>query len=188
MENKPIFRVAGWCGYIAAGATIVGFITFVIFLILGDPFGIMNDIASVIIALTSIPILLVLHQLHRVNYAGASWIGLLLGIAALIVAAVTQTMLVLNVIEYKQTVPATIGFGVFGISLMIYGYLSRIGESFPRKISTWGIFAGLGYFLVVIGILLGQQNHPLSYVGGLMSVIAFPTWAIMLGNHFLRTG
>lgn len=187
MGNKPIVGVAGWCGYIAAGATIFGFVTFVAFFIVGDPFGIMNDIASVVIALTSIPILIALHQLHQMNYSASSWFALVIGIAALLVAAIAQSMLALKIIKYEQTLPATIGFGIFGISLMIHGYLSRIGETLPRKISMWGIFAGLGYFLVIVGFMLGQQNHPLTYVGGLMSVIAFPTWAIMLGNHFLKS-
>lgn len=162
METKPLFRFAGWCGYIAAGATIFGFVTFVAFFVVGNPFGVMNDIASVVIALTSIPILIALQELHRMNYSVLSWSALVIGVPALLTAAVTQSMLVLEIIKYEQTLPATIGFGVFGISLMIYGYLSLIGEMLPRKISMGGIFAGLGYFLVIVGFLLGQQNHPLT--------------------------
>jgi hypothetical protein len=180
-------RLLSWCAYIAAGATIFGFITFVVFFIVGDPFGIMNDVASVVIALTSIPILIMLHTLHRTGSIVLSWTALLVGIASLIVAAITQTMLVLKIIKYEQTIPATIGFGIFGVSLMLYGYLSYTQGTFTRNIAVWGILAGLGYFLVIVGFLLGQQNHPLTYIGGLMSVIAFPVWTIMLGKHWLNS-
>lgn len=183
MENKKLNRLSVWCCYIAAGATIVGFITLITFFIVGDPFGIINDIASVVIALTGIPILMLLHTLHRTNYLTWSWAALLAGTAALLVAAGTQTLLVLRIIQYEQTVPATIGFGVFGISLMIYGVLSYSQNMFPRRVAAWGFFAGLGYFLVTAGFLLGQQDHPLSYIGGVMSVIAFPGWTILLGNQ-----
>ncbi len=187
MDNKTLIQFAGRCAYIAAGATIFGFLTFVIFFIVGDPFGIMNDIASVVIALTSIPILITLHLLHKTRNRLLSWTALLVGIAALLVAAFTQSMLVLKIIKYEQTVPATIGFGVFGISLMLFAYMSYIQGTFTRKVAVWGIFAGLGYFLVIVGFLLGQQNHPLTYIGGLMSVIAFPVWAIMLGKYWLKS-
>ncbi len=187
MENKTLNQFTGWCAYIAAGATIFGFVTFVIFFIVGDPFGVMNDIASVVIGLTSIPILIALHNLHKTKYAPLSWATLSIGIVSLIVAVATQTMLVMKIIKYEQTVPATIGFGIFGVSLMLFGYMSYTQSTFTRKVAVWGIFAGLGYFLVVVGFLLGQQNHPLSYVGGLISVIAFPTWAIMLGRHWLKS-
>jgi hypothetical protein len=188
MENYSLLRLAGWCAYVAAGATIFGIITLITFFIVGEPFGTMNDIASVVIALTSIPILVALNHLHRSASPILSWSAVVIGILSVLVAATTQSMLVLKIIEYEQSYyPATIAFGVFGVSLMVYGILSYTHGVFSRSMSVWGFFAGLGYFLVIIGFLLGQQNHPLTYVGGLMSVIAFPTWAIMLGSIFLKS-
>lgn len=188
MENNSLFNLAGWCGYIAAGATILGFITIIIFFMVGDPFGIMNDISSVVIALAGIPILLAMHQLHRSARPALSLIAFVIGIVAVLVVAATQTMLVLKIIKYEQSAaPATIGFGVFGASLILFGYLSYIANTFSRRMSVWGIFAGLGYILVTAGFLLGLQEHPLSYIGGVMTVIAFPTWAVMLGKQFVKS-
>lgn len=146
MESNSQFRLAGWCGYISAGATIFGFVTFVIFFVVGDPFGIINDIASVIIALSSIPILLALYEHFRGDNFAWSMTALVIGVVSLLVAAVTQTMLVLKIIKYEQTVPATIGFGMFGISLMIFGFLSyrsnlfHVESQLGKSLLGWDIF------------------------------------------------
>lgn len=185
-QPRSLRQIAGWCAYVSAGALVIGMVTLVTFFIVGDPFGIMNDIASVVIALSSIPVLLALHQLHRPVNPLLSWMALVLGVFSLLVAALTQSMLVLKIIPYEQTAPATIGFGLFGVALMVYGMVAYTSQIFPRKLSVWGTLAGLGYALVTVGFLLGQQDHLFSYIGGLMTVIAFPTWAIMLGRTFLK--
>jgi hypothetical protein len=77
-------------------------------------------------------------------------------------------------------------FGVFGISLMMYGYLALADKMLPRRLAWLGIVAGIGYILVITGFILGGDNHPLTYVGGLAAIIGYPTWAIWLGRVFLK--
>ena len=102
------------------------------------------------------------------------------------VAALLQTLLVINVITFAQTavtVPAA--FGVFGASLMVYGYLSLAKGLLPGRLAGLSIIAGAGYVLVITGYILGGQEHPLAAIGGLITVVCYSAWAVWLGRLLL---
>lgn len=188
MSNNNLFRLAGWSAYLSAIATILGFVTIIAFFMVGAPFGKINDVISVIGSLVIIPILLALHHLHRSHVPAASLGALLIGMIAMLVAATLQTLLVFKAITYEQTaVTVPSAYGVVGLSLITYNYLAYANETLPRKLAGWGIVAGFGYVLVIMGFILGGQNHPLTYIGGLASVIAYSVWAIWLGRVFLKS-
>lgn len=184
--NNNLFRFAGWSAYLSAGATIFGAVTLVIFFSVGDPFGIMNDISSVIIGLTGIIILFALYQLHRSVAPVMSLVALVIGALAMLTASILQTLLVAIRMGFGEI--TTYAFGVFGASLVVYGYLVVANKTLPRGLGWWGIVAGLGYVLVTTGFIVGGPNHPLTYIGGLASVVAYPTWAIWLGRILLKSG
>ena len=185
MDKSSLFRLVGWSAYVSAAATIIGAVTLVIFFSVGDPFGIMNDISSVIIGLTGIIILFALYQLHRSVAPVMSLIAFIVGALAMLTAAVVQSLLVINGTNFGMIV--TVSFGLYGLSLIAYGYLTVVNETLPRRLGWWGIVAGIGYVLVITGFILGGENHPLTYIGGLASIIAYPTWAIWLGRVLLNT-
>ncbi|MCI0610160.1 MAG: DUF4386 domain-containing protein, partial [Anaerolineae bacterium] len=110
--------------------------------------------------------------------------AVIIGVIAALSAVVFQTILITTRKTSGDTV--TMSFGVFGISLVIYGYLALADKMLPRRLAWLGMVAGIGYVLVTTGFILGGPNHPLTYVGGLASIIGYPAWAIWLGRVFLR--
>ena len=182
--NTKLFRFAGWSGYLSALATIIGAVTLVIFFSVGDPFGKINDVSSVVIGLTAIVILFALYQLHRSAAPTISLVTFIVGALAMLTAAVVQMLLVINGTNFGMIV--TIAFGVFGASLIVFGFLAVVNETLPRVLAWMGIAAGIGYVLVITGFILSGENHPLTYIGGAISVIAYPTWSIWLGRVFLK--
>jgi hypothetical protein len=188
LDNQSrIFKIAGWCAYLAAVSTIIGFFSIVIFFIVGDPFGKINDMASVVIALTSIPVLYVLYKLTQVQSPLLTLVVLILGMVAMIVASIIQSLLVLGFIPYEATAfVAPFAFGLLGLCVTVYSYFTFQHKIFSNKLSIWGLIAGIAYILVCVGFILGGQNHPFSYVGGLVAVIAFPIWAILVGRDLLK--
>jgi hypothetical protein len=186
MNKSFPFRLAGWSAYLTATATIVGFVTLITFFIVGEPYGTINDISSVVIALSALPILFSLYQLHRSAAPIVSLTAFILGVIAALSAAVFQTILITTRKTYGDA--ASMSFGVFGISLVLYGYLALADQMLPRRLAWLGILAGIGYILVTTGFILGGPNHPLTYVGGLASIIGYPAWAIWLGRVFLKPG
>lgn len=184
--NTNLFRLAGWSAILSAIATIVGAVTLVIFFSLGDPYGKINDVSSIVIAVMGIIVLFALHKLHQTVSYPLSITALTIGVLALLIAGAVQTIFVLGFIRLEQTSTAPYSFSVFGISIAIHGYLAWIARSFPRGLAVWGMIAGLGYALVGLGFILGGPNHPLTYIGGALSVIAYPIWGFWLGRIWLQ--
>ncbi len=166
MSTNP-YRLAGWSAILSAIATIVGAVTLVIFFSVGDPFGKINDVSSIVIAITGIIVLHAMQKIHRSTSYSMSAVASTLGIVALLVAGIVQIVFVVGGIQYKQTeFVSPLGFGLFGIALIVFGYLGWIEASRPRALSATGMTAGLGYVLVTAGFLLGGPNHMLTYIGG----------------------
>src|SRR5688572_14777149 len=126
MSDTALFRFAGWSAYISAIATVVGAVTLVIFFSLGEPFGTINDVSSIIIAVTGIPILLALHKLHSAVSHGWSLAALVIGVVALLFAGTAQALLVLGFYQFEAAPDSTFGFGAFGVALAVQGYLARL--------------------------------------------------------------
>jgi hypothetical protein len=186
MSNAELSRYAGWSAIVSAIATVLGLVTLLIFFAQGEPWGTLNDITSVILAFSLLPVLLKLHRLHRRNAPTISLVASVIGVIAVLVAAVFQMLLIIKVITYAQTavvVPAA--FGLFGASLMVFGSLGRTNKSLPRRLTLLSIIVGAGYVLVIAGIILGGQEHPLTVIGGLAAVICYPIWAIWIGRLLL---
>ena len=78
--------------------------------------------------------------------------------------------------------------GAVGLWLILANILNLIGQTMPGGLAVFGIIAGLGYILLVFGFLIGEQRHPLFYIGSLVAVLGYSIWAIWLGRLFLMGG
>lgn len=186
MSNAELSRYAGWSAIVSAIATILGLVTLLIFFAQGEPWGTLNDITSVILALSLLPVLLMLYQLHRSDAPSMSLVTFMLGAIGLLAAVVVQSLLIIKVITYAQTaILAPAAFGLFGLSLMVFGFLGRTNPSLPQRLILLSIVAGAGYVLVIAGFILGGQEHPLAAIGGLIAVIGYPIFAIGFGRLLL---
>ena len=104
----------GWSAYVSAAANILGFVTLVAFFTVGEPFGVINDLTSVILALSMVPLALVLHKLHQHAAPRLSFGAFVIGALAMITAAVLQALLVLGLVSFELTLVAVpVAFGVY---------------------------------------------------------------------------
>jgi MFS family permease len=186
MTSAELSRYAGWSAFASAIATILGLVTLIMFFTLGQPWGTINDLTSILLALSILPVLLVLHRLHRRDAPILSLATFVLGLLAMLVAAAFQTLLVFRVFAYEQTALVVPGaFAVFGATLMVYNTLARASGSLSRKLAWLGMIAGAGYVLVIAGLILGGQQSPITAAGGLIAVVCYPIWAIWFGRLLL---
>lgn len=186
MTIPELSPTAGWSALVSAIATILGLVTLIIFFALGQPWGTINDITSVVLALSLLPVLLALHRLHRHNAPAISLAILILSMVALLVVVAFQTLLISGTITFAQTaVVVPVAFGVFGAALVVYGGFAYVDGLLPRRLALLSIAAGIGYIAVIVGFILGGQEHPLAVIGGLMAVICYPIWAIWFGRMIL---
>lgn len=186
MISPEVSPFVGWSALVSAIATILGLVTLIIFFSLGQPWGTINDLTSVVLALSLLPVVLALHRLHRHNAPTISLAILIVSILALLVVVLFQLLLVSGTITFAQTaVIVPLAFGVFGAALAVYSGFALMDGFLPRPLAWLGIAAGVGYVVVIVGFILGGQEHPLAVIGGLMAVILYPIWAIWFGRMIL---
>lgn len=186
MTSTDVLRYAGWSAYLSTAATIIGFVTLIVFFSVGEPFGTINDISSVILALSLLPLAVALYLFQRPGAPVLSLMALIIGICAMLAASILQILLVLRVVKLELTLVAVpAAFGVVGVWLLLNSYLALANRTLPSGLAWVGMVAGVGYILVILGFLLGGQQHPLTAVGGLTAVISYPIWAIWIGALLL---
>jgi hypothetical protein len=78
-----------------------------------------------------------------------------------------------------------LSFGVIGVWLVLNSYLGRSSGTLPKGLTWVGIVAGGAFVLVIVGFLLGGQQHPPAAVGGLTAVICYSVWADWFGRLLL---
>jgi hypothetical protein len=183
--TRQLFRYAGWSAYVSAAGTLATFVSAILFFSLGQPFGTINDIASVFQVIFMLPLALALYQLFRPHEQTLSLLTAAVGIGGILVGGVIQSRLVAGMITYQQTIPFFPSGAAIGGWLMLNGYLTLTSQVFPRGLGWASLLAGVGYVVTVAGFLLGGYQNPLFFVGGLLTVISYPTWAFWLGRVFV---
>jgi hypothetical protein len=182
MHNVPLATFFSWCAYLSAAATLLTFITGVLFFTVGGAFGVMNDISSVFQVLLMVPLTVAVVQLSPAGYWAPATAAAVVGIGGMLVTAVGQTLLVLRRIDFQTSLRFTPGGAAIGIWLIAISLLALAGGYLPQGLIWIGIAAGVGYAATVVGFLIGGQKHPLFYAGGLVMAIGYPIWAIWLGQ------
>jgi hypothetical protein len=182
---RQLLGYAGWCAYVSATATILTFVSAVLFFSLGQPFGTLNDVASVFQLIFMLPLALILYLIFRPHNQWLSFLAATLGMSGMLVVGTVQSLLVAGVITYQQTVPFVPFGSAIGGWLILSGYLSLTSQLFPRTLAWAGLLAGVGYIVTVAGFTLGGYQNPVFYAGGLLMLISYSTWAFWLGRVFV---
>jgi hypothetical protein len=195
MSNTSFFRFAGWCAYVSAAMVVSGLIAFMLFWSLFSQTGIdniwgpINDATSVVLAFANIVLLIALHRLYRHSAPTVSLIALATGMVAMLVAAVMQSLLILKVIVYADTaVSVPLAFAAYGSVLIVYCLFARRAgrEAWPARLVWFGILAGAGYVLTIAGFMTGSMDSPVTYAGGLLTVVFATLWAVGFGRLLWR--
>jgi hypothetical protein len=175
-------RFAGWSAYASALATILSFVTIILFFSGVGLFGTINDISSVFQVLFMLPLALVLYRLSSSNTRMLNIVGVMFGVAGMITVSVGQSLLVVGTITYQQSLSFVPAGAAIGIWLLLVDFQALYSRVFPRRLALTGILAGISYLVTVVGFLVGGQESPVFYAGGLILVISYPIWAIWLGR------
>lgn len=186
MNEATLFRLAGWSAYLNAALYIIILITLILLFTLGGIWGPINDSVSVIWALSFIPLAVFFYQLHRSVNAPFSIAITVIGIAAMLTFAVLQSLLVVGVVRFEQTIATIISLGgLIGLFVLVNGLLARTGQTLPSGLTWFMIAYGISTLLAVVGYWLGGQEHPLAAIGYLAGAIVGPIWTIWFGRLLL---
>jgi hypothetical protein len=173
--------LAGWSALIAAAATVVGAAFLALFFQRGDPWGILNDIASIVLMLATIPVALLIGTIEMERVTTTAVVVTAVGIAGMLAAAGFQAALVARYRTYAQLLPWTLGAGaVVGVWYILAGALALPGGLEP-PLPWLAIASGVGFTTIGLGFAVGDQRHPLSIIGGIALLVASTSFLAWLG-------
>ena len=180
--------LAGWSALIAAAFTVIGAVTLVLFFTRGEPWGRLNDASSVVLMLAMVPVALVVAVFESETVTTVVLPVAALGIAAMLVTAVLQTLLVARRVSFEQTKRWVLLLGaVIGIWYILSGFLA--GHTALEGPMAWlAIVSGVGFIAVGYGFAVGNERHPLSTLGGGVLLVASTAFLVALGTGLVSGG
>lgn len=182
MDTSLLILVANWSAYISAIATILTFITGILFFTIGGTYGKINDISSVFQVLFMVPLALVLYRLLPIGTRMLGLVAALVGIAGMLVAVYGQCLLVFEKIDFDGSMKYFPAGAAIGIWLVVTCAFALSHNLFPTGLAWTGMLAGLSYIVIVLAFLIRGQQNMVFYIGGLVLGVSYPVWAIWLGN------
>lgn len=174
--------VAGVSAFVAAVATVVGAVFLGLFFSKGQPWGTLNDLASIVLMIGTIPVALFVADVTGSTVSALVAGGVaLVGIGGMAAASVAQGLLVLRVRTYEALLPWTLGAGaVVGVWYVLVG-VTGLATGFPTPLAILAIVAGVGFVAMGYGFWRGNERHPASIAGGLVMLVASTAFLIWIG-------
>ena len=185
-EHAGLVAVAGPSAVIAAVATVVGAVFLALFFSKGQPWGTLNDLASIVMMLATIPVLVFFASFTAPYLApGLALVAAGIGLVGMLGASAAQGLLVARVRTYAQLLPWTLGFGaVVGVWYVLVGITGRL-SGVPEVMAILAIAAGAGYIALGYGFWRGNERHPLSIGGGIVLLVASTVFLGWLGTALI---
>ena len=180
--------LAGPSALVAAVATVLGAAFLILFFAKGGLWGLLNDVASIVLMLATIPVAIGIAEgtSWRVEAAGPI---ALVGIAGMAGASISQGLLVARRLTYRQLLPWTLGFGaVVGVWYLLVGVAGVRAPSFdagPINLDALAIASGISFIALGYGFLRGNERHPLSIIGGLVLLVTSTWFLVWVGQLFI---
>jgi len=187
MGASPFLSVVVWAAYLSAAMTIVTLIAGTLSFTRMRPFGVLSDIASVLLMLLMVPLAIATPRLLPATMQVPGVVAAVIGIAAMVVVAVGQSLLIARQIEMEKAVKFLHAAIAVGIWLLVTNVLLLIAGSAPVGLWLAGLVAGIGYIVTMGGVLENGKMNLLYSLGGLMMCAGYAVWAIWLGR-LLTTG
>jgi hypothetical protein len=187
MDFNLLLSIASWSAYLSAFATILTFITGILFFTVNGPFGKINDISSIFQLLFMIPLAITLYQPLPANMRALGLIAALIGIGGMLFAAYGQLLLVFGKIDFEESMKYFPAGAAIGIWLIATYFIANTYDLFTTGLAWIGIIAGVSYIVIVLAFLIKGQQNIVFYISGLVLGISYPLWALWLG-HLIGSG
>jgi hypothetical protein len=159
----------------------------ILFFTVGEPFGAISDVFSIVLMISLIVIALLFYFILRSQSPALSGIATAIGILGMLVFAIAQTLLVVAVLSYEQvSIMTTFAGGAIGVWFIVEAYVTLRGKLLPPWLCWIGIVVGAGYLLSVVGFLSGEFESPLYMLGFVATYFGYPIWAFWLGRAYSR--
>jgi len=173
--------------YASAIATAATLITGILFFVVGGVMGPINDVAAIVQVVLMAAVAILLHRVLVTAAPSVSLAALAVLLLSALVATLTQSALVLRIINFEQSMqfglPAGVGFGVW---LILLAFLFWRTETFGMLLAVLALLSGLSYIAIAVGYWRGGQSHPAFFSGSAIALLAYTGWAYLLAKTFAQ--
>ena len=205
--NASWSSYAGWSSIIGGIVGVIGFIALILLFVVGEPFGTINDILAIPVAILMLPLVFALYRLNEPQHGIVSLVALVAGMSGFAATAVGSVLLVSGRISFEQSLVSGIGgFGLIGLWVLLNSLLGLLGHTLPRGIALSGVMLGIIPTLALpfalrpeelaltLGAMAGQSSpavrlSPLVYLLftlGFVSYAGLPVWFIWIRRAILN--
>jgi hypothetical protein len=185
--TRAIVRRAVVAAYLVAAAGLVAIATIILFFVIGQPWGTLNDTALLVVTAAIPPLMLAFWELGGLTPTPLALVAQVSGWIAVVVWCVVQVLMIAGLLTFDYEHAATGGLAVEAVALVIIGLwiagANLLAGGWLSSIRWLGVVAGIGFVLLPIGLILGGVNHPLTYAGGIGYSIILPVWAFLMARH-----
>lgn len=202
--NSSNMPLVGWTAIAGGIISLIGFVSLVIFFIVGEPFGTLNDLLAIPVAFLMLPLVFALYRLNATSHPTVSLIAAIAGTVGFIATAVGSVLLVSGRITFAQSLYTGIGgFGLVGLWVLLNSTVGLRANHLPTGLAWMGILLGITPSLALIfvprveviarslesmtGQSAGFQMSPFliaAFVLGGLSYAGLPVWFILMGRLF----
>jgi len=187
MSQNLSLAIYGWSAIFSAAATILTFITGILFFAGARWIGRSNDLFSVFQVLLLVPLIFFFNQLITPPSYSTRILSSIFGLGGILFSAYGQIRLLAGRIDFEESQKFFPAGGAIGFWLIMVNVFSSGSGALPDMLIWVGIAAGAGYLLVAAGFLKGGENDLLFYGGSLLLGICYPVWGIWLGKLILQS-
>ena len=180
--------IVGACVVGAAG--IVALVTVLLFLSIGQPWGTISDLALIVMTAAIPFLMLAFWELGGLTPTPLARLAQITGWLAAAVWCVTHALFVLGVVDINYDMPATGGYAVEAVALIVIGLwiagANLLAGPWLTGFRWLGLLAGLGVVLFAAGTLVGDKDSALVYIGGVFYLALLPLWALGMAFYLVR--
>jgi hypothetical protein len=185
-RTHRIVSTATTAAYIVTAAALVGLVTIALFFSIGDPWGTINDYSGVVMTLALGPMMLAYYELGGRTPTPLAQAAQATGWIAILTWCVAHALNIADVVRFDYSAPATGVMAVETVALVVIGLwiagANLLADPWLSRVRWLGVVTGIGFALLGLGLLLGGENHPLSYLGGIGYELVLPIWAFLMAR------
>jgi hypothetical protein len=189
-RTHRIVSIAAVAAYVVAAAALVGLVTITLFFSIGDPWGTINDYSGVVMTLALAPMMLAYYELGGRTPTPLAQAAQVAGWIGVLTWCVAHTLNIADVVRFDYGASATGVMAVEMVGLVVIGLwiagANLLAGPWLNRVRWLGVVTGTGFALLGLGLLLGGQNHPLSYAGGIGYELVLPIWAFLMARSLAR--
>ncbi|HEX5039624.1 MAG TPA: hypothetical protein VFW95_05770 [Candidatus Limnocylindria bacterium] len=185
-STADIVRRASIAGWVVGGAGLVALVTIGLFFWIGDPFGMINDLALIVVT-AAIPFLMLAYwELGGLTPTPLALVAQIGGWIAAAVWCVTQLLFVLDVVSIDYAEPATGAYAIESVALIVIGLwisgANLLAGQWLSGIRWLGVVTGAGLVVFAVGALVSGSYGVLGFIGGPAYVVLLPVWGVVMGR------